>query len=110
MSDASQPHGVEEPAAAPGPDGPVEFECADLAVRLDMELPGHPTAITPVVDRVLGLVRETGCAPGKEFEVETALREALANAVRHGCAHNPGKRVQLSVGCDHARGISTSRC
>ena len=84
---------------------PVEFSCADLAVRLDVELPGHAAAITPVVDRVLGMVRETGCAQGKEFEVETALREALANAVRYGCAHNPNKTVQLSVACDQARGM-----
>jgi len=83
----------------------AEFECADLAVRLDVELPGDAAAITPVVDRVLGLVRETGCAEGKEFEIETALREALANAVRYGCDHNPSKTVQLSVACDKERGM-----
>ena len=84
---------------------PVEFACADLLVRLDVELPGSASAIAPVVDQVLGLVTEAGCARGKEFEVETALREALANAVRHGCAHDPDARVQLSVACDQARGI-----
>jgi serine/threonine-protein kinase RsbW len=84
---------------------PVEFECASLAVRLDVELPGDAAAITPVVDRVLDMVRETGCARGKEFEIETALREALANAVRYGCAHNPSKTVQLSVACDQERGM-----
>ena len=86
-------------------DAPVEFECAELAVRLDVELPGHAAAISPVVERVLALVRESRCAEGKEFEIETALREALANAVRYGCAHNPTKTVQLSVGCDHTRGM-----
>jgi len=84
---------------------PVEFECASLAVRLDVELPGDAAAITPVVDRVLNMVREIGCAQGKEFEIETALREALANAVRYGCAHNPSKMVQLSVACDQERGM-----
>ncbi|MGE5360420.1 MAG: ATP-binding protein [Bacteroidales bacterium] len=84
---------------------PVEFACADLTVRLDLEIPGEVSAITPAVDRVLTLVHETGCAIGKEFEVETALRESLANAVRHGCAHNAGKRIQLSVGCDASRGM-----
>ncbi|MCX6552454.1 MAG: ATP-binding protein [Acidobacteria bacterium] len=86
-------------------DTPVEFACAELAVRLDLELPGEASAISPVVERVLTLVRDTGCARGKEFEVETALREALANAVRYGCAHNPSKTVQLSVACDQARGM-----
>jgi len=84
---------------------PVDFECARLTVRLDEELPGHAAAITPVVERVLELVRDTGCAQGKEFEIETALREALANAVRYGCEHNPEKTVQLSVACDPERGM-----
>jgi serine/threonine-protein kinase RsbW len=84
---------------------PIEFECENLIVRLDVELPGDAAAITPVVERVLALARETSCAEGKEFEIETALREALANAVRYGCAHNPGKTVQLSVACDRERGM-----
>ena len=88
-----------------GAAAPIEFECENLAVRLDVELPGDAAAITPVVDRVLDLVRDAGCAEGKEFEIETALREALANAVRYGCAHNPSKMVQLSVACDQERGM-----
>jgi serine/threonine-protein kinase RsbW len=86
-------------------DGPTEFDCADLLVRLDIELPGDASAITGVVERVLTLASEAGCARGKEFEIETALREALANAIRYGCEHNPSKTVQLSVACDQARGM-----
>ena len=93
------------PASADPDHAPVEFACEDLTVRLDVELPGEASAITPVVDRVLELVRDTRCAEGKEFEIETALREALANAVRYGCDHNPSKTVQLSVACDQARGM-----
>ena len=93
-------------SASPGDvAAPIEFECDNLAVRLDVELPGDATAISPVVDRVLALTRDVGCAQGKEFEIETALREALANAVRYGCAHNPSKTVQLSVACDEALGM-----
>ena len=33
----------------------------------------------------------------KELEIETALREALANAVKHGCSGDPSKFVQCSV-------------
>ena len=84
---------------------PIEFECDNLAVRLDVELPGDAAAISPVVDRVLALTKDVGCAQGKEFEIETALREALANAVRYGCAHNPSKKVQLSVACDQDLGM-----
>jgi len=45
------------------------------------------------------------CSQGKEFEIETALREALANAIRHGCRNDPDKRVEVCVACDPARGI-----
>ena len=90
---------------APPLDGPVEFACGDLLVRFDLELPGVTSAISPVVERVLTIVNDSGCAQGKEFEVETSLREALANAVRYGCEHNPGKIIQVSVACDQARGV-----
>jgi serine/threonine-protein kinase RsbW len=86
-------------------DGPVEFACGDLLVRFDLELPGVAAAISPAVERVLAIVGESGCAQGKEFEVETSLREALANAVRYGCEHNPGKVIQVSVACDLSRGV-----
>ena len=45
------------------------------------------------------------CAAGKEFEVETALREAPANAILHGCGSDPSKQVQCCVACDHDRGM-----
>jgi serine/threonine-protein kinase RsbW len=34
-----------------------------------------------------------------------ALREALANAVLHGCNSDPSKRIECSVTCDENRGI-----
>ena len=84
---------------------PVVFPCSDLLVKVDLELPGIVSAISPVVEQVLDIVNQSGCAQGKEFEVETSLREALANAVRYGCEHNPGKTIQVSVACDQARGV-----
>lgn len=90
----------------PAPDAPhIDFECDDLVVRLDVTLPGDPRAISPVVERVLGLAREMKCAEGKDFEIETALREALANAIRHGCDRDPGRTVQCAVACDQSRGM-----
>ncbi len=82
-----------------------EFETKDLLVRLDLTLSGEIQCITPVVDDVMGIVKQMGCATGREIEVETALREALANAVRHGCAGDASKTVQCSVSCDRARGM-----
>ena len=80
--------------AGAGNDGPIEFECGDLMVRLDMRLPGDPAAISPVVDSVLGMAKQMKCAEGREYEIEMALREALANAIRYGCAHDPSREIQ----------------
>jgi serine/threonine-protein kinase RsbW len=94
-------------APEPPPSDPphIDFESDELIVRLDVTIPGDPAAIDPLVERVLVLARETGCAEGKEFEIETALREALANAIRHGAGHDPGRPVQCAVACDKARGM-----
>ena len=82
-----------------------EFESGDLLVQVDLTLPGHADAISPVVERVMKIVTEMGCAAGREFEIELALREALANAVEHGSGHDPSKEIQCCVACDHARGM-----
>ncbi|MFB3815455.1 MAG: ATP-binding protein [Terriglobales bacterium] len=85
--------------------GPCEFDRDGIVVRLDMDFPATPAAITPVVDTVLAVVRDQGCAKGKEFEVETAVREALANAIRHGCGSDPTKQVRCCVACDELHGM-----
>jgi serine/threonine-protein kinase RsbW len=90
--------------AAPVPSR-CEVETKDLLVRLDVAHSGEIKCITPVVEDVMGLVKQMGCAAGREIEVETALREALANAVRHGCAGDATKTVQCSVSCDRDRGM-----
>lgn len=82
-----------------------EFEAGKLLLKLNFTVPGDVSAITPVVDGVMHIARQMGCAEGKEFEVEMAVREALANAIVHGCQQNPGKIVEVCVACDQARGM-----
>ena len=82
-----------------------EFDSEDLILRLDLTLPADVNEIGPVVERVMGIVSSMECGSGKEFEIETALREALANAIVHGCKQDPGKRIQVAVGCDESRGM-----
>lgn len=72
---------------------------AARAFRLNLAGPADVSTISPVVDWVMEAVRETGCAAGKEFEIETALREALANAIIHGCRNDPHKKVEVQVAC-----------
>jgi serine/threonine-protein kinase RsbW len=82
-----------------------EFDADHLLVRLDVTLQASVDAISPIVDRVISLAKESGCIEGKEFEVQTALQEALANAVIHGCQKDPSKVVQVTASCDRSRGI-----
>lgn len=74
-------------------------------MRFTEVIPGRVEAIPAVVARVMEIVSEMRCARGGEFEVELALTEALANAVRHGCRGDEHKRVQVCVACDAARGV-----
>ena len=90
------------PAEAPRK---CEFETKELIVRLDLTITGNVKAISPTVDKIMELVSMMGCGEGKEFEIETSIREALANAIIHGCKEDPGKTVQISVGCDESRGM-----
>src|SRR3954470_3758177 len=50
-------------------------------------------------------MRSMQCGCGKEFQMETALRESLANAIIHGCKSDPSKNVQCTVACDEDRGM-----
>jgi serine/threonine-protein kinase RsbW len=81
------------------------FSDKDLLMRMETTIPAQVGAINPLVDGVLKLVKEMECAAGKEFEIETALREALANAIMHGCGGDPEKKVQVAVACDESRGM-----
>jgi serine/threonine-protein kinase RsbW len=83
----------------------ADFDPERLAVSFQAEIPGSIEAISPTVERVLQTARRLECAVGKEFEIEVAVREALSNAVRHGCRNDPGKRVQVLVACDETRGM-----
>ena len=89
--------------ASPAPR--CEFDGKKLLLHLNLEIPGDPLAISPVVEGVLQIASHMKCAEGKEFEIETALREALANAIRHGCQNDPTRLVECSVMCDESRGM-----
>lgn len=84
---------------------PCQFEADKLLVKLDVTIPADPSAISPVVDTVLGVASQMGCAKGHEFEIETGIREALANAIKHGCGGDTSKQVRCCVACDEARGM-----
>ena len=82
-----------------------EFDRDNLLVKLDVTLSSDINAIAPVTKSILSIIKEMGCAAGREFEIELALTEALANAIEHGSAHDPSKQIQCCVACDHTRGM-----
>jgi serine/threonine-protein kinase RsbW len=82
-----------------------EFDGRTLLLKLDVVLQGETSAIDPVVKAVMRMVDEMRCAVGKEFEIETALRESLANAIKHGCRNDPSRTVECTVLCDESRGM-----
>lgn len=82
-----------------------EFDSDALEIEYQTRLPGDETAIGPVVERIMDLVATAGCADGDEFEIELALTEAIANAVRHGCEGDPNKSVTVSIACQVDRGL-----
>lgn len=83
----------------------VEFDPERLRPTLRLRIAGHLDAISPAVEQMMLEVRGMECSKGKEFEIETALREALANAIRHGCGNDANKEVEACVACDVARGM-----
>jgi serine/threonine-protein kinase RsbW len=74
-------------------------------LKLDFELPGEVESIQPAVDEIMAEVGSQKCAAGKEYEVEVALLEALANAVKYGCRLDPEKMVEVCVACEEGQGM-----
>ena len=67
------------------------------ACQFNMVIPASPAAILAVTDGVAEALRGKPGVVGHEFEIELALQEALANAIRHGCQGDPTKFIQCVV-------------
>ncbi len=82
-----------------------EFDADNLMLEVDLLVPSKIEAISPVVERLMRLLKKTCCASEQEFAVETALREALANAIVHGNRQDPRKKVRVCCACQADGGI-----
>ncbi len=82
-----------------------EFDADKLQGKLQLTLAAELARISAAVAEVMAIVGQMECAAGHEFQIETALREALANAIRHGSGNDPSKQVQCCVACDPDRGM-----
>lgn len=70
------------------------------ACEFNMQIPADPAAISKVSDGVMQMLRQKGLVGDDDFNIELALQEALANAIRHGCKGDPTKQIQCIVTVD----------
>jgi serine/threonine-protein kinase RsbW len=75
-------------------------------LEIDSWMPSKVQAISPLVERLMLLVEGSQSAPGEEFGVELALREALVNAVVHGNREHPETKVHIRCRCWPGKEIS----
>ena len=73
---------------------------------IDSWMRSEVRAISPLVDRLMRLIEGSQCAPGEEFDVELALREALNNAVVHGNQEDPETKVHIRCRCQPGKELS----
>lgn len=74
-------------------------------MQMEVVITSRIEAINPTVQKLMRLLKNSCCPPEHEFAVETALREALANAIVHGNQRDPNKHVRVRCGCAGERGI-----
>jgi anti-sigma regulatory factor (Ser/Thr protein kinase) len=72
-------------------------------IELQQVLPSQVEVISPFVDRFMRflnmLISKLDAVDEDDFDIETPLREALANAIIHGNHENPHKRVYVTCRC-----------
>jgi len=91
-------YGLEQKIAEPRHAGPTIY--VSLTMRSEIE------AISPLVDRLISLIRASHCVSGDDSDIEVALREALANAVLHGNKRDFHKKVVVSCRIRPGKGLS----
>ena len=67
-----------------------------------MTIPADPSAIPALTDGVTQVLQAKHWAEEDVMAVELAMQEAVANAIRHGCAGDASKQLQCSVTCDES--------
>jgi serine/threonine-protein kinase RsbW len=75
-------------------------------VQVKLSIRSAINEISPLIDRLMLLIKEGNCVVGEEINVEIALREAVTNAVLHGNKADPEKRVVIYCEVGLGSGVS----
>ncbi len=67
--------------------------------ELKQSVPSQRDAVAPFIARLMRFIAPFRGADGSEAEIEVALHEAVWNAVIHGNAEDPRKRVYVRCRC-----------
>ena len=68
--------------------------------QMDMTIPADPRAIPTITDGVMQVLQDKHWPEDRIIQVELALQEALANAIRHGCKGDSSRKVQCVISFD----------
>ena len=82
-----------------------EFRPEDLCLKIELRLPADLVKMSDSVEGIMKVLLAMECSSGRESEVEISLREALANAIVHGCGKDASKTVECDVACNHAKAL-----
>jgi serine/threonine-protein kinase RsbW len=86
---------VQKPDVCPSP----QTSQSVAFVELRQSLPTEIAIISPSVEQLLRFIARFRNVDGSELDIETALREALANAIIHGNRLDVHKRVYVACRC-----------
>ena len=70
--------------------------------QFTMTIPADPSAIPRVTDGVTSVLTQKHWPEEQVMEIELALQEAVANAIRHGCRGDSTQQLQCTVNIDGA--------
>jgi anti-sigma regulatory factor (Ser/Thr protein kinase) len=75
-------------------------------LEIDTWMASDIHAISPTVDRLMGLIEGSQCVHGAERDVELALREALGNGIVHGNQADLKTKIHIQCRCGPGNEIS----
>ena len=78
---------------------PPPAHCSVPFVELRQVLPTQVAIISPSIEQFMHFIARFRKQDGSECDIETALREALANAMLHGNQQDADKRVDVACRC-----------